>query len=90
MEADPEHFHSPGLVTWSGLPAMSTKAREAYVTKELEFRRQIAHLRDDPEVSRLWVPTAAHYRKMDTNTRPMHPMVAHLMHDAWRSSEKKM
>lgn len=83
MAQDPEHFHTPGLVTWSGLPALSNAARLAYVQKEFEFRRGIAHLRDDPEIARLWLPTTADYRKMDTNTRPMHPMHVHLVQAAW-------
>ena len=81
----PGHFYQPGLVTWSGLPALSNEARVVYVQRELAFRQLTAHLREDPQSSKLWIPTAESYRKMDISTRPMHPMHERAIQRTWGS-----
>ncbi len=81
------NLEQAGLATWSGLPALSNAARDVYVQKELEFRKIISHLREDPMSARLWVPTAESYRKMDISTRPMHPMHAQLIQRAWSAQQ---
>ena len=85
----PQHLQQAGLATWSGLPALSNEARDVYVQKELAFRALISHLREDPMVARLWIPTAESYRKMDISTRPMHPMHAHLIQRAWSAQQQQ-
>ena len=81
----PSHFHQPGLVTWSGLPALSNEARVVYVQRELAFRQLTAHLREDPQCAKLWIPTAESYRKIDISTRPMHPMHERAIQRTWDS-----
>ena len=81
----PSHFHQPGLVTWSGMPALSNEARAVYVQSERAFRQLTAHLREDPQSAKLWVPTAESYRRMDIATRPMHPMHERAIQRSWDS-----
>ena len=81
----PSHFHQPGLVTWSGMAALSNEARAVYVQRERAFRQLTAHLREDPQCARLWIPTAEIYRKMDISTRPMHPMHERAIQRTWGS-----
>jgi hypothetical protein len=54
-----------------------------YVQRELAFRQLTAHLREDPQSSKLWIPTAESYRKIDISTRPMHPMHERAIQRTW-------